>query len=100
MASSCRDVPTAVRSRVVLYFLSRAEPAETVCRRFRLCAQCLDDWATRFVEYGTHGLAAPAGVTPHEQELAEDAKHLARALKEAEEELTVWERLRAITSSG
>ena len=102
MASTCRELPAAVRSRVVLRLLSRAESPETVCRRLRLCAPCLHDWTAAFVDHGTRGLVGPAGSRSgsYEQELLQQAKDLRRALKEAEEELAVWEKLRALTLPG
>ncbi|MER6370530.1 hypothetical protein ABT255_19470 [Streptomyces mirabilis] len=83
----CHTPPTALRRHAVLRYLSGAEAAEVLCGRLRVCRDCFDQWCQTFLGSAARGLAEPEDV------LAADAEELRQVLGEAQEELTVWERL-------
>ncbi|MGW3121287.1 hypothetical protein ACWDBW_29740 [Streptomyces sp. NPDC001107] len=96
--------PAGVRSRAVLRLLSGAEPPVTVCRRLRVCPDCLDDWCATFLSHGVRALAQDAAGDGRAARrgdvadvLAEDVAELRRVLREAREEWELWERLAALS---
>ncbi|MFR0358370.1 hypothetical protein [Streptomyces sediminimaris] len=53
--------PAGVRTRAVLLLLRGTEPPLTLCRRLRVCPDCLDGWCATFLAYGVRALARGAG---------------------------------------
>ncbi|MFF4356316.1 hypothetical protein [Streptomyces sp. NPDC001604] len=103
MAHRCTP-PANVRSRAVLRLLSGAEPPLTLCRRLRVCPDCLDDWCATFLSHGVRGLAHGAVADRSTARrgdvadvLAEEVAELRRVLREAREEWELWERLAAVS---
>lgn len=92
----CRTVSAKVRAHMVLRLLSGAEEAESLCRRFGVCLQCLDDWYRIFVGHGIRGLAVTSGrsadPTP-EEALSEEHRELARVVADARLELRILDEL-------